>query len=64
MALSFIRQSINVFHADLPSISVTIADPSLVTIPLRSLTVFCDDAHVISDPIDLNNLADEFAGHR
>src|ERR1700761_5090577 len=32
------HRSIDVFHADLPSISVTIADPCLVTIPLRSLT--------------------------
>src|SRR5271170_3001438 len=45
---------IDVFHADLPSIGVTIADQCLVALPLRSLTIFRDDAHVISDRIDLN----------
>jgi hypothetical protein len=53
--LSLLRL-IDVFHADLPSIGVTIADPCLVTLPLRSLTIFRDDADVIADLIDLNNL--------
>jgi hypothetical protein len=46
--LSLLRL-IDVFHADLPSIGVTIADPCLVTLPLRSLTIFRDEAHVIAD---------------
>src|ERR1700729_1810837 len=53
--LSLLRL-IDVFHADLPSIGVTIADPCLVTLQLRFLTLFRDDPDVIADLIDLNNL--------
>ena len=34
---------------DLPGIGATIADPFFVTLPLRSLTIFRHDAHVIAD---------------